>query len=187
MDRIRQVLFLASALALCWLLMQIVHEAGHVLGAWLTGARVERVVLHPLAISRTDVSRNLHPGVVAWLGPVVGALAPCVAWQLMPRRWPSAVAIAGFFAGFCLLANGLYLSVGVAEGIGDCGDLMRHGTPARVLVAIGVAASLAGLLIWHRLGSPLALFTAKRLPSWSAALGCALALAGLAAAEIALS
>jgi len=31
--------------------MQSVHEAGHVLAAWLAGGRVERLVLHPVTIS----------------------------------------------------------------------------------------------------------------------------------------
>lgn len=39
--------------------MQIVHESGHVLAAWLSGATVERVVLLP--ISRTDTNGVEHP------------------------------------------------------------------------------------------------------------------------------
>src|SRR5688572_6941096 len=53
-DRFHQVVLLGSLLLLCWLLMQVVHEAGHVLAARISGAEVERIVLHPLSVSRTD-------------------------------------------------------------------------------------------------------------------------------------
>jgi hypothetical protein len=48
-----------------WLLMQAVHESGHVLGARLGGGTVAQVVLHPLTISRTDLAANPHPLLVA--------------------------------------------------------------------------------------------------------------------------
>src|SRR5947209_3664633 len=99
--------------------MQAVHESGHVLGAWFTGGRVSRVVLHPLAISRTDLSDNPHPLLVVWGGPVVGVSAPLLLWA-----GSAAVRLAGafmlrFFAGFCLLANGLYIGVGSFDRVGD--------------------------------------------------------------------
>jgi hypothetical protein len=60
-----------------------VHELGHVIGAVISGGVVERVVLHPLTISRTDVSPNPHPGIVVWLGPVIGCLFPlALAWSV---------------------------------------------------------------------------------------------------------
>jgi hypothetical protein len=58
--------------------MQAVHELGHVLGAMATGAEVTRVVLWPWTISRTDVTNNTRPLVVAWAGPIVGIALPLV-------------------------------------------------------------------------------------------------------------
>ena len=58
--------------------MQAVHEAGHVFGAWATGGRVARVVLHPLTISRTDLEHNPYPLAVVWAGPVFGVVVPVV-------------------------------------------------------------------------------------------------------------
>ena len=78
MSRIRQAVFVGSACALSWMLMTVSHEFGHALGAWLTGGRVERIVLYPFAISRTDVKPNPRPLVVAWMGPLVGATLPLV-------------------------------------------------------------------------------------------------------------
>jgi hypothetical protein len=56
------------------------------------------------------------------------------------------------FAGFCLIANGVYLGVGWIDNAGDAGDLLRRGTPVWVLVGFGLLASGGGLYLWHRLG-----------------------------------
>src|SRR3954468_21842305 len=102
--------------------MQVVHEFGHVLGAHLTGARVERVVLHPLTISRTDLADNPRPLTIAWAGPVFGILAPLCVWVIAAAaRMPGAFVLR-FFAGFCLVANGLYIGVGSFGHVGDCGE-----------------------------------------------------------------
>ncbi|MEZ6046089.1 MAG: M50 family metallopeptidase [Planctomycetaceae bacterium] len=66
------ILIAALLLPASWLSMMIVHEAGHMLSAMLTGGQIEKVVLHPLAISRTDVSPNPHPVWVVWGGPLLG-------------------------------------------------------------------------------------------------------------------
>jgi hypothetical protein len=178
-----------STLALSWLLMQVVHEFGHVLHAWASGGIVVRVVLHPLEISRTDVSPNPRPQFVAWGGAAWGSLIPLlmlvvVRWggkNKMPRRaggvspliaclvanhqgaaaprspdletsagWPSWLAT--FFAGFCLIANGAYLAIGLLDGIGDAGDLVANGAPAWSLIAFGAVTIPAGLWLWHGLG-----------------------------------
>ena len=76
MSRWFQVLLIASSIGFSWLGMMVVHEAGHVLHLRLSGGTVEKVVLHPLAISRTDPGENPHPLVVAWGGPVWGCLIP---------------------------------------------------------------------------------------------------------------
>jgi hypothetical protein len=61
MKRTHQLLLIATFVPLCWLLMQAVHELGHVVAVVATGGAVERVVLHPLTISRTDTSGSSHP------------------------------------------------------------------------------------------------------------------------------
>lgn len=153
MQRINQALFAISILAICWLGMMAVHELGHVIGALLTGGVVQQVVLHPLAISRTDVGPNPNPAMVVWFGPIFGAMAPVIAWLLIPRSRTIARNITGFFAGFCLITNGAYIGIGSFEGVGDCREMLRTGSPFWLLLLFGVVAITAGLLFWHRLGS----------------------------------
>ena len=170
---LRRAFWILVVVYLSWLGMQTVHEAGHVAAAWLTRATVSRVELPLLGISRTDVRPNPRPLVVAWAGPIVGAIVPlaamwCVRWGIRSNSGATAAArsrsqlligLAGFFAGFCLIANGAYIGIGSFERIGDAGDLLRHGSPQWLLVAFGVAAISAGLFIWH-----LALERARQQP-----------------------
>ncbi len=137
--------------------MQAVHELGHVAGAMVTGGVVTRVVLNPFAISRTDVFPNPLAGVVVWAGPLIGSLLPLV--FLLPARvcgmWRS---MAQFFAGFCLIANGAYISIGSFDQMGDAGEMLRTGTPFGWLLLFGGVTIPSGLLIWHRMGSLKAFF-----------------------------
>lgn len=153
MQRFHQVLFVMSLLPTTWLTMMAVHEFGHVVGALLTGGHVKCVVLHPLSISRTDVSPNPHPAFVVWSGPIIGCLLPWTAALLIPNRKTTMRNIAAFFAGFCWLTNGAYIAIGSIDSVGDCGEMLRTGTPVWLMVAFGVATIPLGLFQWHRLGS----------------------------------
>jgi hypothetical protein len=151
-SRIHQVVLIGSTILGSWLGMQAVHECGHVLGAWLTGGRVERVVLHPLTISRTDLADNPRPLFVVWAGPIFGVAAPLLLWGVAAAfRVPWAF-VARFFAGFCLLANGLYIGVGSFVSVGDCGEMLRHGSDPWQLWLFGVVTAPLGLWLWHRQG-----------------------------------
>ena len=144
-NRIPQLVFIVSSLGLSWYGMMAVHELGHVSGALLTGGRVQQVVLHPATISRTDISPNPSPLVVVWLGPVVGCGLPLLIRLLLGRRSGLAGQLASFFAGFCLIANGAYISIGAFDGIGDCGIMLSQGSPLWVLIAFG-AINLHGTM-----------------------------------------
>jgi hypothetical protein len=147
-----RTVLIVSAVAGSWLLMQVVHELGHVVGAAITRGRVVHVELHPLGISRTDIDPNPQPLVAAWAGPVVGSLVPLAIWAAAaPLRWEGAFLLR-FFAGFCLLANGLYLGVGSFGRIGDAGDILSHGSPVWTLWLFGLATAPAGLWLWNGLG-----------------------------------
>ena len=153
MKRLHQFVFVASLLALSWLAMIAVHEFGHVVGALATGGTVQRVVLHPLTISRTDVSPNPGPSIVVWLGPILGCVIPAIVWWFVPRRFSVARRIARFFAGFCLVANGVYIAIGSFDRVGDCGVMLQHGSPLWTLLLFGTLTIPLGIAIWHRPGS----------------------------------
>jgi hypothetical protein len=152
LKRFRQALLIGTFLPLCWFSMMAVHELGHVVGAVATGGRVERVVLHPLTISRTDVSPNPCPLLVVWAGPVVGAVLPLalfLAARVGKFKWAYMIQ---FFAGFCLIANGAYIGIGSFGKIGDAGDMLRHGSPIWSLWLFGAACFPLGLYSWNGLG-----------------------------------
>ena len=153
MQRFHQLIFFASLLSLSWFAMMAVHELGHVVGALVTGGVVERVVLHPLTISRTDVSPNPEPSIVVWLGPILGCFIPAAVWWFVPRHFTAAHYIAMFFAGFCLITNGAYIAIGSFGRVGDCGVMLEHGSPLWTLLLFGAMTIPLGFYLWHRLGS----------------------------------
>jgi hypothetical protein len=132
--------------------MQSVHELGHVLGAWATGGRVKQVVLDPLTISRTDYAYNPAPLTTVWAGPLFGVVAPVAAWSLAALWSCRGAFLLRFFAGFCLIANGAYIAGGATWGIGDCGEMLRHGSPVWLLWLFGLVTVPAGLWLWHGQG-----------------------------------
>ena len=142
--RLRQALLLLTFIPWCWLMMMVVHEAGHVLAAWLSGATIERVVLHPLAFSQTVLGENPQPLLVSWAGALVGSMLPLLAWTMAAWTNSGVAAFVRFFAGFCLAANGAYLGIGVWSSDGDAGDLVLAGARAWQLAGFGVLATALG-------------------------------------------
>jgi hypothetical protein len=174
--RLHQVVLIVSTILGSWLAMQAIHESGHVLGAWLTGGRVARVVLYPLAISRTDVVYNPRPLVVVWLGPIVGVAVPLLLWGIAAAtRLPGAFVLR-FLAGFCLIVNGLYLGVGSLERVGDCGEMLRHGSQSWQLWLFGAVTAPVGLWLWQGQGPHFGLGSAKghvnRGVAYASLVGC---------------
>jgi hypothetical protein len=151
-NRCYQITLIGSTLALSWLGMMIVHESGHVLFAWLSGGTVSKVVLYPLDFSRTDLSHNPHPLFVASGGALIGSALPLITLFICKRTRPTVLPIIQFFAGFCLIVNGIYMSVVSFLHAADAGDLMRAGTPQWILVAFGIITVPLGLSLWHGLG-----------------------------------
>jgi hypothetical protein len=168
--RLEQAILIVSVCALSWLLMTAVHEFGHVVGAWLTGGRVERVVLRPLEISRTDVRPNPRPLFVAWCGPVVGVAAPLVLLITFGRLNRPPRDFVSFFTGACLIANGLYLGLGSFDRVGDAGDLLRHGAGAWQLWLFGAVTVPFGLTLWNGTGPAFGFGAARGRVSRRAAL-----------------
>jgi hypothetical protein len=166
--------------------MMAVHEAGHVLGALLTGGTVKVVVLHPLRISCTVLSHNSHPLLVTWAGPVMGVLIPLAAFGVAAAlRMPGAYLLR-FFAGCCSIANGVYIGVGSIVRIYDADDMLRHGSQTWHLWLFGGVTIPLGLLLWHRLGPYFGLGKARGLVSRGAAIACLVLLVLVAGLEFVL-
>jgi hypothetical protein len=184
MQRIHQWILIAATLLGSWLGMQLVHEFGHVLGLWATGGRVAKVVFHPLTISRTDPdpAANPRPLAVVWAGPLLGVALPVLAWLAAAVVRLSGAYLPRFFAGFCLIANGAYIGAGSFDRVGDCGEMVRHGSPVWLLWLFGAVTVPAGLGLWHRLGPHFGLGSARGRVSARAAyvsLACFVVLAAV--------
>jgi hypothetical protein len=183
MRRVDQFVLIGSAVPLAWLAMMAVHEAGHVLGALLTGGTVKMVVLHPLKISCTVLSHNPQPLLVTWAGPVLGVLIPLAVFGVAAAiRLPGAYLLR-FFAGFCLIVNGVYIGVGSIEKIYDADDMLRHGSQTWHLWLFGAVTMPLGLGLWHRLGLYFGLGKARGKVSRGAAIACFLLLVLVAGLE----
>lgn len=151
--RRRQFVLIGSTLLGSWLGMQALHEFGHVVGAWMTGGTVTQVVLHPLTISRTDLSDNPRPLVVVWTGPVIGVAIPLLLWAGASMAKMPGAFVLRFFAGFCLLVNGLYISVGSFGRVGDCATMLAHGSQPWQLWLFGAITAPFGLWLWNGQGA----------------------------------
>jgi hypothetical protein len=152
---------IVSTLLGSWLGMQAVHELGHVVGAWVTGGKVAKVVLYPLTISRTDLAENPHPLVVVWCGPILGVVLPMILWGLAASFVMPGAFVLRFFAGFCLIANGAYIAFGSFDRAGDCETMLQNGSALWQLWLFGLVTVPLGLLLWHRQGPHFGLASAK--------------------------
>jgi hypothetical protein len=174
--RLEQIILVLTFLAFSWLAMQAVHELGHVLGARLTGAQIIKVALHPCIISRTDIGRNPHPAVVVWAGPVFGSALPLLVFLVTKAfRFPG-LYLFRFLAGFCLIANGVYIALGPTQTGADTGVILLHGSPRWTTLLFGVLTAPLGFYLWHRQGPHFGLpQTTRRAAIVSATLFAAIA------------
>jgi len=153
-NRSWQLLLIVGVLGFSWLGLQVVHEAGHVLHALASGGTVVRVVLWPTTISETLVAPNPHPRFVAWGGPIWGCLIPLAVWGLVWATARRYAFLARFFAGACLVANGVYL--GTSTFIGGCAldgpVILANGGSIWSVLLFSLAAVVMGFYAWHGLG-----------------------------------
>ena len=90
---------------------------------------------------------------------VFGVALPLLLWLIARAIALPGAFVLRFFAGFCLIANGIYIGLGAVEGIGDCGEMLKHGSAPWQLWLFGGVTAPIGLMLWHRLGAPFGLGT----------------------------
>jgi hypothetical protein len=158
----RQISVFILAAVVSWYGMMAVHEAGHCLGAVLSGGRVQRVSFPIRGFSQTHYESNPHPLFTVWTGPIGGIAIPLALLGALPFASQLVRHLILFFTGFCLIANGVYLGYGALLGVGDCFDLLLLGASRWHLVLFGIAATASGLYTWHRMGPLHAWFTPSK-------------------------
>ena len=84
---------------------------------------------------------------------MLGALVPVAFLMLAHLLRSPGLYLFRFFAGFCLIANGLYLLVDSFGRGGDGGTLVHEGASPWALRLFGIAATPMGFWLWHGLGS----------------------------------
>jgi hypothetical protein len=111
------------------------------------------------------LAQNPSPLAVVWAGPIIGVAIPVILWAgAAAVRLPGAFVLR-FFAGFCLLGNGLYIGVGSFDRVGDCGEMLRHGSSMWQLWLFGLLTAPLGLWLWHGQGPHFGLGPAKGVVS----------------------
>jgi len=149
---LRQLKILLLASLCSWYGMMTFHEVGHVIVAWSSGAEIVEVSIPLLGFSHTVVKNDPNPLWTAWAGALGGAgtaLFVLLVTVRFPRR---ARHIVLYMAGFSLVANGLYLGVGLLYRAGDCEVLLRLGAEPSQLLLFGLTSTGMGLMCWHRMG-----------------------------------
>ena len=120
--------------------MTVTHELGHVLAGLLGQGKLLDLELRPWRLPHSQFVGDRFPLITVWAGPVLGSLVPLAMACLVQRKavW--------FIAWFCLLANGLYLFLGLfSDGSElDTRKMIRAGTPTTVVAFIAAAAAAFG-------------------------------------------
>ncbi len=141
----RYLIFIVAAL-LSWWPFMVVHELGHIASGLINSATIEAIELRPWRLSYTMLSGSKRPLVDIWAGVVIGGYLPLVL-LLVPtgRRIRKGLT---FFAGFCLIANGVYIGIGWLGPYGDTKEMMQMHTPVWVMIVFSLVSCTAGLWLW---------------------------------------
>lgn len=119
----KRMLYFCGLLTASWLVMTSIHELGHIVGGWCSGAKLQQVDLLPWHLPYSIFDPDPLPLVTLWCGPVLGVLVPLTVALLLRQYWM------WFIANFCLLANGVYIAAAWFSGDRylDTPQLLAHG------------------------------------------------------------
>ena len=90
--------------------MTLTHELGHVVAGLAGGARLIDLELRPWHLPHSSFAGDQHPRITLWAGPVFGCAVPLAVAAFWSRDGVR------FVAWLCLLANGVYLVLGLISG-----------------------------------------------------------------------
>ena len=129
-----------SLLVGAWCVMITTHETGHIIGGWLTGAKLSQADLRPWAMPYSMFDPNPLPLATMWSGPILGTLMPLLVAMAIRRQ------IGWFMAWFCVLANGGYLALAWLTGDRylDTTQLRELGASPVSIAAFCVVTIVAG-------------------------------------------
>jgi len=146
---LRSSLLLLGAFAFGFNGLNLLHELGHVLAFRLTGASVDRVVIHPFGLSYVQSPSSLtHPVFVFAAGMLfsvaVGLLLVALA-RYVGSAWIAPVLVTGVC---CVLGNGVYYLVTIfLRARGDATKLVSLGVSWSLVVEIALCLALGGLVL----------------------------------------
>ncbi|MEE2934681.1 MAG: hypothetical protein VYA84_01650 [Planctomycetota bacterium] len=147
-----------------WTAMALAHELGHVLAGIVGGGKLLYLELRPWHLPDSQFVGDSFPWVTVWAGPVLGSLVPLgiACFVKRPATW--------FIAWFCLLANGLYLLLGLFIGGSelDTNKLIRAGSSTVILAIIALSATTFGY--WKLRGVCRVMWRPEPTPEFGAAL-----------------
>ncbi|MEZ6122951.1 MAG: hypothetical protein R3C49_07220 [Planctomycetaceae bacterium] len=140
------VLQMTALLTLSWSVMAVTHECGHLLCGWCCGGTLKAADLRPWHLPFSIFDPDPHPLMTAWGGPILGVLIPVLMAAAIRHR------IATLIAGFCVLANGLYLATAWLTGDRylDTAQLLLHGASPVSIAVFCVITITTGYLGFRR-------------------------------------
>ncbi|MBL8814362.1 MAG: hypothetical protein JNM43_29610 [Planctomycetaceae bacterium] len=140
MQSVRQWAIALLIVGLAWSIMVMTHEAGHLVGGWCGGAVVKDYDLRPWRLPYSMFEPDPHPLLTLWAGPLLGVTVPIVLALMIQKR------IVAMVASFCLVANGLYLAVGLLTDDRwiDSQRLLEHGSSTWLILIFSQACLVPG-------------------------------------------
>ncbi len=135
-----------NLLVVAWLVMTFTHEVGHLLGGWIGGATLTDYDIVPWRLPYSVHHPDPHPQLTLWSGPVLGVIVPGLIAVLFRHRRLILI------ADFCLLANGVYLSLAWVAGdrLLDTPRLLSAGASPLVIALFCVLATVVGYVRFRR-------------------------------------
>lgn len=126
--------------------MTVTHEMGHVIAGWLNGAKLHHLELRPWHLPHSQMVDDRFPLWTVIAGPMLGTILPiAIAIPLRNRSlW--------LVAWFCLVANGLYLLLGLfSSGMElDTNKMIRLGASDGLVAIISIAMTALGYWQFRR-------------------------------------